>query len=1252
MESTSAPPSSQPPSNTGTMQTGRAFSMPNADGLHNRRFMRAYSLTEAAIFGQVMARITQAIQTKDEASYIKENFYKRECVHFVPSPSDETLCQCGRLCRYHTDESEDVEGGDEWKPETHTKALKTDAYGDLEFQGPLTATRAKYVRLAHDTPAEDVLNLLTDLWGLKVPKLLIEVTGGAKDFVLQPKLKRIFSKGIIRVAVSTDAWILTGGTHTGVMRHVGRAVREHTLRSRQKITAIGVVSWGIVDNREDLIETRSEVSTQRIKHYRLTSSDRGSGASLDPNHTHFILVDDGSVGHYGVEISLRSKLEKLISSKKIDATSDRGVPAVCVALEGGLNTIRVVLENVTHDPPIPVVIAEGSGRAADLIAYAYRHSSSKTGQMSPEAQEQLKKKICETFPREKNICNKILQELLEVVRQRNMITIFSVEAENNVDIDSAILSALLKASNLSAPDQLKLSLIWNRVDFAKEHIFKNVRRWEESALEEAMYIALKMDRVGFVKLLLERGLYMQKFLTRERLVSLYNTLEVDPFPGLALLSRHANINNGHSRRSRRCEKSEAKITLNDVGRIIEHLLGKGFESNYTKHSNHSTSSCVTITRNPCCEGEPETAYLHDDNLFPYNDLFLWSVLTKKYNMAYLMWQLGRESLPKALIGFRLFYSLARLARSKYNTDAADRLTEQSRLYEQLAVSLLTQCFEEDAKYTRLLLCAELGNWSRMTCLSLAANFKHSRFIAHPSIQLLLNDHWYGQLKAIPGLKAFFQWLLCTNDDVDDDVGHEYRVTSRRNTRQYSTADLSEPTSPKVLYEPGRNIIRFSLGSEDKGGGGGSGVSQATRNRRRSPFHLSTDDRQESYPEKVRIIFTAPIVKFWINAMFYFLFLIAFTYVVLMELKPEVPYVEWFVVVTVFSLATEEIRQLVMQGDSEILTFRQQCRMWASDRWNLWDLVGIITFSIGFVLRLWERNLDLGRVFYTLDIMVWYVRILDILSVNKLMGPYVNMIGRMMNDTAKFIVILFVFLISYGVASRALMSPMKEWDWNVLRDVVYTPYWQIYGELFIDESDPFIHNCSLFPGGGLETCHVGIVLERLIMGIYLLIANVLLINMLIAIFNNTFQRVQENANEIWKFQRYRLIMEFSERPFLPPPFILIVHVYLVVKKVMTSCYRHRRTKPVSEMKIQLDDHTLQLLYNFMEDIVENHLREENLTDQQSISGTIEQISERVDAFATRSEEQSRYDNENRRKLDQLTERMTNLEKAVYNFITHH
>ena len=40
-----------------------------------------------------------------------------------------------------------------------------------------------------------------------------------------------------------------------------------------------------------------------------------SGAFLDNNHSHFLLVDDGSEGKYGVEIPFRGSLEKYIMSK-------------------------------------------------------------------------------------------------------------------------------------------------------------------------------------------------------------------------------------------------------------------------------------------------------------------------------------------------------------------------------------------------------------------------------------------------------------------------------------------------------------------------------------------------------------------------------------------------------------------------------------------------------------------------------------------------------------------------------------------------------------------------------------------------------------------------------------------------------------------------------------------------------------------------------------------------------------------------
>ncbi|KAK2089776.1 Transient receptor putative cation channel sub M member 2 [Saguinus oedipus] len=52
------------------------------------------------------------------------------------------------------------------------------------------------------------------------------------------------------------AWIITGGSHAGVMKQVGEAVRDFSLSSSCKedeVITIGVATWGTVHRREGLI---------------------------------------------------------------------------------------------------------------------------------------------------------------------------------------------------------------------------------------------------------------------------------------------------------------------------------------------------------------------------------------------------------------------------------------------------------------------------------------------------------------------------------------------------------------------------------------------------------------------------------------------------------------------------------------------------------------------------------------------------------------------------------------------------------------------------------------------------------------------------------------------------------------------------------------------------------------------------------------------------------------------------------------
>lgn len=64
--------------------------------------------------------------------------------------------------------------------------------------------------------------------------------------------------------------------------------------------------------------------------------------------------------------------------------------------------------------------------------------------------------------------------------------------------------------------------------------------FQVGSLEQAMLDALVLDRVDFVKLLIENGVSMHRFLTLSRLEELYNTVKTKPAEPVCAVSVEAN----------------------------------------------------------------------------------------------------------------------------------------------------------------------------------------------------------------------------------------------------------------------------------------------------------------------------------------------------------------------------------------------------------------------------------------------------------------------------------------------------------------------------------------------------------------------------------------------------------------------------------------------------------------------------------------------------------------------------------------
>ncbi|KAK6020403.1 hypothetical protein OSTOST_13943, partial [Ostertagia ostertagi] len=160
------------------------------------------------------------------------------------------------------------------------------------FAGCAHQARAHYVRTSFDTDPAVLDHLFHVVWKLPPPKLVITIHGGLTNFDLQSKLARIFRKGILKAARSTDAWIITSGLNTGVVPHVASALEDlgSTSRSRTRVIAIGVAPWGMLKRRNRFIGTDKSV------HYATNQFNKSRLAELNDRHSYFLFADNGTVG--------------------------------------------------------------------------------------------------------------------------------------------------------------------------------------------------------------------------------------------------------------------------------------------------------------------------------------------------------------------------------------------------------------------------------------------------------------------------------------------------------------------------------------------------------------------------------------------------------------------------------------------------------------------------------------------------------------------------------------------------------------------------------------------------------------------------------------------------------------------------------------------------------------------------------------------------------------------------------------------
>ncbi|XP_048189448.1 short transient receptor potential channel 3 isoform X5 [Perognathus longimembris pacificus] len=222
--------------------------------------------------------------------------------------------------------------------------------------------------------------------------------------------------------------------------------------------------------------------------------------------------------------------------------------------------------------------------------------------------------------------------------------------------------------------------------------------------------------------------------------------------------------------------------------------------------------------------------------------------------------------------------------------------------------------------------------------------------------------------------------------------------------------------------------------------------------------------------------------------------------------------------------------------------------------------------------------------YAIAVVLSFSRIAYILPANESFGPLQISLGRTVKDIFKFMVLFIMVFLAFMIGMFILYSYYLGAKVNpaftTVEESFKTLFWSIFGlsevtSVVLKYDHKFIEN-------------IGYVLY----GIYNVTMVVVLLNMLIAMINSSYQEIEDDSDVEWKFARSKLWLSyFDDGKTLPPPFSLVPSpksfVYFIMRILNLSKCRRRRLQKDLEMGMGNSKSRLNLFTQSNSRVFESH-----------------------------------------------------------------
>ncbi|CAF3888305.1 unnamed protein product [Adineta steineri] len=1152
-------------------------------------------------------------------------------------------CYCGRLVQRHSFDhpylSLDANNGNATTPNTNNnnaetpnspKKSKNEHYttARVTVYGVLKSTEGvgcKYIRIHQHSCMGSIYKLLFNDCGGTKPTLILSVYGGAKYFTMTEKLEKEIIRGIIDAAATSNAWILTTGINNGVSKLVGEGISHYRLlkANPNKIICVGLTKWGTINEstRFELKHTTKGYPIE-LRRRQISDNDDDTDETIERNHTHCILFDDGKLGGY-LDDKHRSDLVKYAMKDKDDKHKCYGVTII---VEGGTNTIEVLQNDIRKKRPI--VFIENSGRLADVFASLINQTSdAKNDQQFIPSNEVVRKALAEFFPsldKDKiSVITEGIQKIL-VKKNRHLLYVFRMERDKSVaeTIFKAIFTIKNKKNEINdsseqkdeeqnesnnssgqedeeqnqdkqyAEDEdilLDLASQWNYFDGALSIL--NKRQLTTGNIEKIKKLfrdSLIKNHPVFIEYFLTAGFDPLKLISTQR-VEYFLAASFDPLKRIVAESveqqRHSillqlyqdsyeEITTSNRSYIKELFDQSTVTAIRTLDKKLNKFIGSFFGAIYAEEDNKCTKRVYIDLENHvcgCCSSAIQKCASKTNRVYPEDnkgnqtqnqqkdkkdlsekndteglgenknrenllekikllrDLFLWSVFMDMPEIAKVLLIHQQSRICAALIASAIF---KRYSKKSLTVDLKERFQIQADDFGKYAADFINDCYKYNERSACELLLRQVPLFGNITCMQIAISSENTQLVGTACFDQTLTQVWYNQLSMTNNqtLTRPAQFLSIITFGLLAPCFISYRE-NESNTQEISLS--SKGINYYADREPIKNVFK-------------------------------------KYWTRFRYFHGSPFIRMCYHFISYIWFLLVFSYMMLYHLdSPDtlgIPHwSEIYVIIIVSTMFCEEIRKR---------THEYKYRM--VERWgstgstiltvstNMFYIAPYLLFYLGLIFRYTgydDKIFTAGRIIWAFDLELWYLSSLKFVVALRSVGPRLFMLKNMLRDLAAFFYIIFIAIAAYGVVSRALILyrqiPFTGSD--ILREIFYEPYWFIYGD--VSDKDLLDQIIS----DGTQSLIAEATATHVLLAFHMLFINILILNLLIAVFTDTIDKVKENTEFYWRYQRYSFIREYFEQPPCAyPPLIIVSHIILLIRYIYSKlCCKRTEVKYYTE-----------------------------------------------------------------------------------------